>query len=146
MKISVIWRTETPKAAEIAGLVSQKLGFAVMPEYDEQYKRNSLSFECISLSNLAGAAWDMHPSHNGAFVANTIMQYLWDNYQLHGERMIDVWDVGAHACMLERRVRHLEKAVTHTIEDLKRTRSWLKDKRFAEIRRGLEQVLAAPLR
>lgn len=146
MKVSVMWRTETPKAAEIAGLVSQKLGFAVMPEYDEQYKRHSLSIECLSLSNLGGPAWDMHPSHNGAFAANGIMQYLWDNYQIHGERMVDGWDVGAHACILERRVRHLEKAANKTIEDLKRTRSWLKDKRFAEIRRDLEVVLAAPLR
>ncbi|KKT14166.1 MAG: hypothetical protein UW76_C0022G0001 [Parcubacteria group bacterium GW2011_GWF2_44_8b] len=143
MKISVTWRTETPKAADIAGMVSQKLGFAVMPECNEHYKWQDLSFECKTLHT------NERPEElalNGMFLANKIMQYLWDNYQIHGERGVDGWDIGAHACMLERRVRHLERATNRTIEDLKRTRSWLKDKRFAEIRRDLEQALVAPLR
>ncbi|MBI2096848.1 MAG: hypothetical protein HYT40_01690, partial [Candidatus Sungbacteria bacterium] len=72
--------------------------------------------------------------------------WLWDNYQIHGERMVEGWDIGSHACMLERRIRHLETAVGKAITDLKQTRSWLKDKRFAEIRRGLEVAMAAPLR
>ena len=144
MKISVTWRTETPKAADIAGAVSQKLEFAVMPEYDKQYKRQGLSFECKSLHD-----WpDERPElvRNGMFLLNNLMQYLWDNHQIHGERMVDGWDIGAHACMLERRIRHLETAANRVIADLKQTRSWLKDRRFAEIRRGLEEAMVAPLR
>ena|SRR3989344_7860155 len=137
MKILIQWRTVTPSATEIAGQVSQKIGYPVMPEYDEQYKRHGVAFECGSLHMRITTDLRM----NGMIVANRIMQWLWDNYQIHGERMVDGWDVGAHACMLERRVRHLEKAVTQAIEDLKQTRSWLKDRRFGEIRRSLEQAL-----
>ncbi|MDO8471382.1 MAG: hypothetical protein Q7S49_02130 [bacterium] len=144
MKVSVTWRTETPKAADIAGAVSQKLGFAVMPEYDEQYKRQGLSFECKSLHDWPDERPEL--ALNGMFLMNETKQYLRDHHEVHGERMVDGWDIGAHACMLERRVRHLERAVKWAIANLKQTRSWLKDKRFAEIRYELEEAMTAPLR
>ena len=139
MKIQVQWRTEIPTATEIAGPVSEKIRYPVMPEYDQQYRKHRLVIECESLSDLDTSV------DSGIPLANGITQYLWDNYQIHGERMVEGWDIGAHACLLERRIQHLETAVGKAVADLKQTRTWLKDGRFAVIRRGLEEALAAPL-
>ncbi|MBI2097230.1 MAG: hypothetical protein HYT40_03755, partial [Candidatus Sungbacteria bacterium] len=75
MKIQVEWRTETPAATEIAGQVSQKIGYPVMPEYDLQYKRHRLVIECKSLHNWPDERPEL--ALNGMFLVNKIVQWLW---------------------------------------------------------------------
>ena len=136
MKILVQWREENPRATEVVGPMMERIRYPLVPDFDERYQRHGITFECYALAMKI----TREPLQNGMITANQIMQWLWDNHRIHGERFVDGIDIGGYACALERRVLFLESAVERACKDLKKTRRWFGDKRFEKIRLELERI------
>ena len=151
MKISVQWETPEPKAAKVASQISEEIGLEVTGEVvsvhkGRQCKHQRLNFECESLGCHSDVPLDRRyeKKYNGFFTGWTVAKWLENHYDIRTTILVEGLHIGTYACVLERRVVFLEEALRKAIEALKRTRSWVRNKLFAEIRRDLEAALAQP--
>jgi hypothetical protein len=147
MKISVEWIAEKPTAEEVADMMSKSCAGGLLAVTPNTFKANILGndsvcyrvdFECVSLKCFSNVPINDRslPRNNGLFVGNQILKWLYRNYQVHGKILVEGISVGDYAA-------RLEEAMRQAVEDLKRTRSWFKDRRLAEIRRRLEIALVS---
>lgn len=134
MKIEIRWYGEKlPTARETAGLMSQ---WAHIPLFPEDTGKTGgihcLSFEADSLRNAREAISAIRSSlHYYYNIIGNVGPYV----------EIDGLDPLSYAVALETRNKEYESAVTVAIRSLKATRNWFRDKRFADIRIGLQKIL-----
>lgn len=124
MRISVRWKKETPKAVEIAMLVSNEVGFSITPEILGENQRPGLVFECISL----GSGNRDKLENRGMAIAILIRTWLFTNYRVFSTIFVEGMILEDYACLLERHVRNLEVAMRKVVMDFNQIGLMFKDK------------------
>ena len=150
MKISFAWPLEIAliglpdqklpdrKAITIAGIVSAEAKIALMAGAASR-DRETLSFEADSLhtrivTKYPGITFSVCS-------AITYIRIALDWRKINAEVLIDGLELETYASLKEQRLKNLQESVEVAISNLQRTRNWIKDKRFAEIRLFLQEEL-----
>jgi hypothetical protein len=152
MKIKIVWQidpanTEEQRATIIAGQIGREVNLALLAGLVQRaygpvwqaliIDAPGLGHE-LSVEELPGTTRSFVSKVDGKL--RKIMAML-NTHDIRAEIMVDEGDLLKYATDQEELARRRESAILEAIAGLKATRSWFKDKRLAEIRRGLENVL-----
>ncbi|KKS16086.1 MAG: hypothetical protein UU71_C0008G0015 [Parcubacteria group bacterium GW2011_GWB1_41_6] len=140
--VEVCWRGEKPTAEEVSGKISVKMGRPIQAH-------TKLASRFGFGNQPREPEWDIHMliAEEDDFrkavsdVGKQMKDALKEEFGVEGTLQINGWDLGTMACnQYAMRVR-FEKGIKEAVADLKKTKSWLKNAKIADIRRRLEQVL-----
>ncbi len=137
MRVSVEWIGENPKAEQVIVRVMEESWFFKQNAYP--IKLEPVSYSGIGTQvDLPGSTWrsayahrervafecgalkldiSSDPRMNGLLVMNAITRSLWENFQVHGERLVDGLDLGTYAAILEERESPVETERSRRLKD-----------------------------